>query len=204
MRLSIFSLCISLILIGLVGESQAAIDPTTVAGLWLFDDGAGDTAMDSSGKGLDGNLIDGPQWVNGKFGKALELDGAGAHVMFPDHVNPTEAITISIWVKSAGATWNQHGWVVEKRDAFILHPISDSVNMGFCVVNGAPWNQPHSWDTGAVGPDDITEWHMYTCTFDSATGDWKIFIDAQEASTLECNAAPIAADEGPMYVGNDT
>lgn len=196
-------ICISLALF-VAGQSLAAIDPATVAGLWLFDEGSGDVAMDSSGNGLDASLVDGPAWVNGKFGGALEFDGGGGHIVTPDFVNPTEAITISIWAKTPDNAWNMHGWLAEKRDAFILHPVQDTTNLGFCVVNGAPWNQPHSWDTNAVGPDDLTQWHMYTCTFDSATGAWAIYIDAEEASTLECNPDPIAADEGPMYVGSDT
>jgi hypothetical protein len=198
---------ISLIVIGLIltGQSIAAIDPATVAGMWLFDDGAGDVAKDSSGNGLDAKLIGGPQWVNGKFGKALKFDGVAAYVEVPEHANPTVAITISAWVKSNTETCNQHGWIVEKREAYILHCNQNTKNVAFCLGNGAGgWNLPFSWDTGAVGPEDITQWHMYTGTFDSAKGEWKIYIDGAVASTLELNKAPINADTGPLYIGQDT
>ena len=44
--------CISLILVGmLASQSYARIDPGAIAGMWLFDEGAGDVAKDSSGNG---------------------------------------------------------------------------------------------------------------------------------------------------------
>ena len=195
--------CISLIF-GLTCQSMAAIDTGTIVGLWLFDDGAGDIARDSSGNGLDGNLIDGPAWIDGVFGKALQFDGVASHLVIPDHANPTEAITVTAWVRSDTDTWNAHGWVAEKRDAFMLHNVEATQDMGWILCNGGCWNLPFTWTTGAVAPDDITEWHMYTGTFDSATGEWKLYIDGELESELELDKAPIAADVGPMYIGNDT
>ncbi len=188
-----------------ISQSHAKIDPKTIAGLWLFDE-SGKVVKDHSGNGLDGEVIGSVKWVDGKFGKAMEIDGGGGHVKIKDHVNPSEAITISAWAKSDGATWNQHGWLVEKRDAYILHNVQGTPNMAFCIVNGAPWNQPFAWDTGQVAPKDkdITKWHMYTCTFNSKTGDWKIWIDGEEMSKLACNKAAIAEDVGPVFIGNDT
>lgn len=196
----------SLFFIGLIFTvpSNAKIDPTKIAGLWLFDEGAGKVIKDSSDNKLDGEVIGSIKWVDGKFGKAVEFDGGGGHVKIPDHVNPTVAITVTAWCKSSTPTWNQHGWLVEKRDAYILHPVQGSRDMAFCVVNGGPWNQPFAWNTGQIGPDDITEWHMYTGTFNSKTGDWKIWIDGEEKSKLACNKAELAPDNGPIFIGNDT
>ena len=195
--------CIGLIFVGLTGQSIAAIDPNTIVGLWMFDDGSGDIAEDSSGNGFDGTLINGPAWVNGKFGKALEFDGTGPHVKTTAHESPTEAITVSAWAKSATETWNVQGWLAEKRNAYIMHPVVGTRDMAWCFSNGTPWNLPHSWDTGAVGPDDITEWHMYTGTYDSATGEWKIYIDGEVASELDLNPDPIIEHAGPMHIGSD-
>ena len=108
----------------------------------MFDEGSGDVASDISDNGLDGTLQGGPKWVNGKFGKALQLDGTGAFVEVPAHENPREAITVSIWVKSLADNWNQHGWMVEKRDSFVLHPNANSKNVAWALCNGACWNKP--------------------------------------------------------------
>ena len=195
--------CFGLIL-GLTGQSVAVINLDNLTGLWMFDEGDGDESEDLSGNGNHAEFIDGPEWIDGPFGKALMFDGVASHVKIPDHANPTAAVTVTAWAMSSEPTWNQHGWVFEKRDAFMLHNVQGSTNMGWIVVNGAPWNQPFTWETGAVAPDDITEWHMYTGTFDSATGEWFLYIDGKMESELDLNADPLAEDIGPIFIGNDT
>ena len=76
---------ISLVIIALffAGASYAIIDPATIGGLWLFDDDEDDIAVDSSGNGNDGAFMGNPQFAAGKFGKALEFDGA-SYVTVPD------------------------------------------------------------------------------------------------------------------------
>ena len=198
-------ICISVIFTGLIftGQSIAAIDRNTVTGLWLFDDGSGSVASDSSGNGLDATLIDGPAWVAGRFGGALEFDGVAAYVEVPAHSNPTEAITISLWVKSPTDTWSQNGFLVSKRNAYIIHPNSGTTDVAFPLCNGGCWNLPGAWSDGATGPEDITQWHMYTGTFDSSTGEWKLYVDAEVVSTLDLDQTPVDEDTDVLWIGRD-
>jgi len=53
-----------------------------IIGAWLFDEGKGDIAKDSSGNDVDGELKGGPAWVDGKFGKALKIE-PNKYVDFP-------------------------------------------------------------------------------------------------------------------------
>lgn len=186
-----------------ISTASAEIDPDSVVGVWLFDEGKGDVATDASENGLDGELIDKPKWVEGKFGMALEFDGQSSYVQIPAHENPNEAITVSAWVKSPNATWNQPGWIVEKRPAYIIHPNNGTTNVAWPVCNGGCWNKPGGWNDGNVGTDDITEWHMYTTTFDSNTGEQYIYIDAEEESALDLAKNPIDSDSGPVNIGFD-
>ena len=188
----------------LITPALAQVEMDTLVGLWLFDEGSGDVAVDSSNSALDAELVGGPKWVSGVFGSGLELDGAGAYVEVPAHVNPTEAITVSIWVKSMTDDWNQHGWMVEKRNAYIIHPNAGTKNVSWPICNGGCWNKPGGWRDGEVGPADITEWHLYTATFDSASGEWNIYIDGVAESTMEINTDPLDADDGPVFIGRDT
>ena len=62
---------ISLIVLSLMftGISNAEFDLKTVAGMWFFDEGKGDTAADASENGKDGEIMNAPKWIkNGKFG----------------------------------------------------------------------------------------------------------------------------------------
>ena len=203
---SLVFVCFSLFFVGVLFVSTAAaeIDPGTVVGMWLFDEGKGKVATDASENGLDGEFEGKPKWVEGKFGEGLELDGTEAHVVIPGHDNPTDAITVSIWVKSHTDTWNQHGFMVEKRNAYIIHPNQGTKNVSWPICNGGCWNKPGGWRDGEVGPKDITEWHMYTTTYDSKTGEWYIYIDGKEESAMDLTKNPIDLDNGPVYIGNDT
>lgn len=60
-----------------------AIDETMVLCL-SFDDGQGNVATDSSMYNLNGKVQGGTTWVDGKFGKALEFDGATGIVEVAD------------------------------------------------------------------------------------------------------------------------
>lgn len=59
----------------LVFPTYAALNPDNIMGMWLFNEGNGDEAMDSSGNGNHGKINGGAKWVDGQFGKALEFDG---------------------------------------------------------------------------------------------------------------------------------
>jgi hypothetical protein len=204
--LRIALICISLIFVGLVlvAPSFAINYEEHLVGLWKFDEGSGNKIKDSSGNGLDGGIEGSGKWVDGRFGKAIEFDGKTGFVAIPAHANPTKAITVSIWAKSKVKAWNENGFIMSKRDAYILHNNTGGVKVSFPICNGGCWNQPGGWKDGEVGPEDITKWHMYTGTFDSTTGDWRILIDGKIESKLQINKKPIAAEKDkPLWIGRD-
>lgn len=76
-------ICLSIIVISLLlaGQSNAKIDPKSIVGIWLFDEGKGKITEDLSGNGNDGEIVE-AKWVEGKGGKGLEFDGTN-HVRIP-------------------------------------------------------------------------------------------------------------------------
>jgi len=52
-------ICFGLVFIAQMstGISHADIDPNSVMGLWLFDEGQGDKAKDTSGNGNNGKIV---------------------------------------------------------------------------------------------------------------------------------------------------
>jgi len=74
----VVAICISLAVVSLMfaGQSSAKVDPKTAAGIWLFDEGAGNVAKDTSANGNDGKFVGNPAWAKGKFGNALKFDGS--------------------------------------------------------------------------------------------------------------------------------
>ena len=91
----------------LSGVASAASDPDLV-GWWGFDEGSGTTAVDSSGYGNDGTLMNGLTYVEGYFFTALEFDGADDYVEVPHDSSLTvdDEVTVMMW---ANLTQWQYG-----------------------------------------------------------------------------------------------
>jgi len=110
--ISLFS-CLMLVMTISVG--YANIDPATVVGMWLMDEGSGDIMMDSSGNGNDGEIV-GAQWVDGVIGMGLEFDGT-SHVAIPASETTDDiqnGFTYMIWVMPTGDQPNENTRVMER------------------------------------------------------------------------------------------
>jgi beta-xylosidase len=86
------------------------VGPTPVGG-WVawykFDETSGTTAADSSGNGRNATLVNGPTWVAGKSGNAVNIDGTNDYVSMPSGIFSTlNDFTIATWVKlDTSKTW---------------------------------------------------------------------------------------------------
>ena len=67
-------------------------------GIWLFDEGKGGVAADTSGNENDG-AITGAKWAEGKFGGALEFEPPHVVTVEPsDSLNFADQMSIATWV----------------------------------------------------------------------------------------------------------
>ncbi len=77
-----------------------------IVAAWTFEEGAGNDIHDVSGNSNDGDLIGGADWVDGKFGSALDFDGSSGHIEIPfdDSMNLLNAgdFTMAAWFKPDG------------------------------------------------------------------------------------------------------
>jgi hypothetical protein len=95
--LSICFACISIL--ALICPAYADLNDGLV-GYWKFDDPS-NLGLDSSGNGNNGTAYNATS-VDGKIGTALEFSGnLDSYVEVPpnDSLNPTDALTISLWAK---------------------------------------------------------------------------------------------------------
>ena len=74
-------------------------DPS-LAGWWALDAGVGSTAVDSSGFGRDGVLVNGPVWLPvGRVGGGLSFDGSDDRVDLPAvTLDGASEVTAALWV----------------------------------------------------------------------------------------------------------
>jgi len=121
--------------------ASAEIDPGSIAGLWLFDEGSGNVIRDSSGNKHDGDLDGDFKWVEGRFGTGLEFGGAG----FAQLRNSTadlafggvEPFSITVWVENQGG-----GTVIGKFNGGIIGAYILAIGGGGTVTfhrEVAPW-----------------------------------------------------------------
>ncbi|GIX07241.1 MAG: hypothetical protein KatS3mg115_1644 [Candidatus Poribacteria bacterium] len=109
------------LLFGWIGASHARIDPKTIAGMWLFDEGKGDVVADLSGNGNDGTLTGNVDWVDGPFGGAVEFPGdvqSFVSVPHAESLTMEDEVTVMFWVRTEKEMvdmWNDRQIVVGKH-----------------------------------------------------------------------------------------
>ena len=169
---------VSLIILSLMftSVSDAEFDPETVVGMWLFDDGKGDTAMDSSENGKDGELVNGPKWVkNGKFGSALEFDGneSKGHVVVGD-LGLSGAVTLILWANPNDAV----------DDDRLISNISGPTNPAFTTrfQGGAVEVWSSAWKP-VIPKFDNDKWGHYAFVFDGE-GNVTGYYNGKEGDTV--------------------
>jgi hypothetical protein len=72
-------------------------------GWWKFDEDWGTKALDWSGHGYHGTLVNGPQWASGLLNGALQFDGLNDYVSLPigSVINSLSSATFITWVNWA-------------------------------------------------------------------------------------------------------
>jgi hypothetical protein len=155
-------ICAFFAVIGMIfiNISNAKIEPKSIAGMWLFDDGAGDTAKDSYGNNA-GILTNGPKWVKGKFGGALEFDGLKSYVLFktPNIPRGDEPRTIAGWINDQGSSAN---W-----GSIICYGTNDCTGLMFGIGKQGSitfWGGCKDFQTGTALPQN--EWVFVAITYD--------------------------------------
>ena len=168
----------SLIVLSLVftGISNAEFALETAVGMWLFDEGKGDTAADSSENGNDGKLENGPKWIkNGQFGSALEFDGneSKGHVVVGD-LGLSGEVTLVLWANPSDAA----------DDDRLISNLSGPTNPAFAIrfQSGAVDIWGRAWKP-VIPKFDDNKWGHYAFVLDSegnATG----YYNGKEGDTV--------------------
>lgn len=139
-----------------------AIDPETAVGVWLLDEGGGNTTKDASGNDHDGE-INGAKWKDGKFGKALEFDGGQwVSIESTPALQAGEEFTMMAWFYATDiGDWRQ---LIAKSDEYLLRidPPQEGNKMSAFVKPGGSW-EPRA----SAGVPDEDTWIHFAATYDS-------------------------------------
>ncbi len=173
------SLCLVLIIIGMFACSASA----ELVGYWPFDAGSGLVAVDGSGNGNDGEIVN-ATWTAGQLGSALSFDGT-AYVDVPPACWATvsDEVTLAFWINIPAADLSQSN--------FIMAAFSDPADNGARVFScHLPWagntvyfdTSGPSYDrtSQAVPASDLVDaWSHWAFVKNAATGDATIYRNGE-------------------------
>ena len=194
--------CVGSIVISLVftGQSYAKIDPKSVVGMWLFNEGKGNKAKDSSENANDGELIGDVKLVDGKYGMAFEFENGYVDCgKNPSMDLEGQDITIAALVKTdMGLDDGYHAIAQNGRG-----PGSSQLHF-----NAAAGNPFISWNpipnVQLQYPVDLTDdkWHYIVAVFDDSKNKSSLYIDGQFGESVsEPNS--IVNNPDSLWLGSD-
>ena len=164
-------------------------------GLWLFDEGSGKTASDSSKYGNHGKIEGGAEWSDGKFNKALFFNGIDAYVEVPgsDSLKIADAITIEFWLfpRSFAGEWNIVRKHTQDTYDYEINAIGDiHFNLKFVeTITGI-----------VIGGKDVpfNQWTHLAFTYDGKKA--LVYINGEPAFEQDVSGT-IPTSDSPLYIG---
>lgn len=180
-----------------VGFAQANALDADLVGLWHMDGDWGD-ASGNNNHGIPSNT---PTFsADRKIGlQSGSFNGASQYIEVKNSasLNPSQ-ITVSVWAKSNTALWNNYGFLVSKRNAYLLNPTSGTNQIAFNI-------NPES-ENARIATDndmsfDITTWHQYVGTYDGSS--LKIYVDGVLKNSITTSVAINTLDTGSLFFAWD-
>jgi len=182
--------------------SHAKIDPENIAGIWLFNEGNGNVARDSSGSGNDGNIVGPAKWATGKFGKALQFDGQSVRVNVESNDSLIlEEFTIVAWENlksSQGARWQSIMMKGQNPRNYLLCVDKNSQKLQLSITKGAK----DAWGGIIKGPV-ITDgnWHHVAGVAGEKEG-FIIYVDGVEVGQQAYSKPSLDAAPSVLTIGD--
>jgi len=145
-------------------------DPNLI-GWWKLDEGYGTTAVDWSGHGHHGTLINGPQWEAGYYGGALAFDGRNDYVSVLLDVSETEYAAL-LWFKTTNGNCGLMA-VVDSDLGVGGHDRHIYLTGGNIKIR--------LWDTEEIETAGLNLanglWHHVVYTYGATIGGQKVYVD---------------------------
>lgn len=188
-----------------INPAIAAINTENITALWLFDEGEGTTATDSSGNGNDGT-IHGATWVDGKFGQALEFNGTDNWVEVPHSQTVSfeagTSFSLTVHFKGTKVGGSLAGKNYEDKTQavpwYMLWNGGADNKVTFFLRDSASQNsRPIS--TTEIGDN---EWHFIAGVADADAGKASLWIDGVKEAEADFDTnSGYGTSEGVFHIG---
>jgi len=198
MKKLLYLLCFST----LVMAQEYKLDQNTI-GLWHCNENSGTTVFDSSPNQANGSLEGNPQWVEGKFGSGILLNGLNDYVSFQKNGMfdfNRGSFAIEFWIKIISNDRSDNKIIFTNREdittgqgLIIWIDVNNTLNARLTDYHGI--GQP------LVGPIlDFNRWYNIAFVRDSVTAKMIFFVDGYKASDI-LDPTDKLESIGPFYFG---
>ena len=178
------------------------LDQNTIA-LWHFDENMENTVTDLSSNQVSGTLENNPQWVEGKYGSGILLDGVNDYVSFQkDGLFDFNqgSFSIEFWIKIISN---------DKSDNKIIFTNKEDVTTGYGLtiwIDTSNTLNARLTDNSLIGQPlagpvlDFNKWYNIAFVRDSASAKMIFYVDGYKASDI-LDPTYILKSTGPFYFG---
>lgn len=169
-------LVISCFIFASVLVAHADVDPENVVGLWLFEEGGGEVAEDSSGNGHDGQILAG-EYDDGKFGQAIRFDGNGeVAIESTEKLQLGDQLTLVAYFNAEELVESR---VIIAKNAEYLMRIDVAAEAGgkmSTFINLGGW-EPRA----ATFVPETDRWYHYAAVYDGDANSLVVYIDGVQS-----------------------
>lgn len=209
MRRLLLIVCIGILFAGLIGYASAAVDPSTAFAVWTFDEGSGTTVSDKSSQGNNGEITGGVEWVSGKYGKGVKLDGATGYVKSATAKGVgNKAFTECLWVTFDNLTpENQFGYISctgTSNTRYFYYSTWSSAGAPNDAMHAGTLTTAGGWGRGISAGRLFTtgQWYFVAGVIDTVNGFIKIYVDGAMIQEQAIDAGDVPGTPTEIWTGS--
>lgn len=184
-------------------DVNLSLIPPMIVGHWKADETSGTVAGDSSGGDTDGILtnMDDADWVEGKFGNALDFDDVNDYLYMEDFSLARESFTTALWFKpvkdlsSGNSRRDLMYWHTGGEPHLSFNRARDGKIGLYVDVDGVEYNDI----TTATTSWSAAVWYHIAVTFDGS--DFNVYLDGELEKSISHPGVHVAAKG--LSVGSD-
>jgi len=175
-------------------------------GYWDFEEGSGDTTVDKSGNSNNGTLtnMDELDWISGKYGGAVDLDGGNDYVTVGDPVSgildfPLHSFTYNIWFKSSDTNTfalNKTAGLNEPGYDLIIGSGSTAGNIVARIAD-----ENNNVGTALWTGTNDSQWHYASVVVDRANNTMHLYGDGVLRSTADISTIGSLSTSAALQFG---
>jgi len=127
---------------------------------------------------------------------AFVFDGSDDYVSVSNSnsLNPLTN-TLICWAKSNTSTWNENGFLMSKRDVFVMHPNTGSTSVSYYYYLN------NTWVAQTITVNNIQQWNMYACSWDGTT--LSAYLNGNLINSGVKTGPLNTSDTGVLEIGKD-